>query len=124
LGFVGIPSTTSPYTSVQLGTLEPAYQDASAQIESFPAAPMYLSVEASLPAPVAQSCSVSGNQLVMIFETVPNISYTLKTKSNLSDRDWVTVDSPFVAGPTSTTTLKVPMTDSPGRGFYRLEITQ
>lgn len=124
LGFVGIPSTTSPYTSVQLGTLEPTYQDASNEVELFPAAPMYLSVETSPPAPLVLSCSISANQLVMIFETVPNISYTLKTKSNLSDRDWVTVDSPFVAGPTSTTTLTVPMTDSLGRGFYRLEITQ
>ena len=116
LGFVGTGSTTSLYTSVHLGTLEPT--------ELSPAAPMYLSVETSPPAPVARSCSISENQLVMIFETVPNISYTLKTKSNLSDLDWVTVGSHFVAGPTSTTTLTVPITDSPGQGFYRLEITQ
>ena len=115
LGFVGTGSTTSIYTSVHLGTLEPT--------ELSPANPMYLSVETSPPAPVARSCSVSENQLVMIFETVPNISYTLKTKSNLSDRDWVMVNSPFVAGSTSTTRLTVPMTDSLGRGFYRLEIT-
>ena len=116
LGFVGTGSTTSLYTSVHLGTLEPT--------ELSPAAPMYLSVETSPPAPVTRSCSISENQLVMIFETVPNISYTLKTKSNLSDLDWVTVGSHFVAGPTSTTTLTVPITDSPGQGFYRLEITQ
>jgi len=118
LGFVGIGSTPNTW-SLNLGTKE-NNQDLDGTILSA-ATPMYLFAP---PAPVAQSCSVSGNQLVMIFETVPNISYTLKTKSNLSDRDWVTVDSPFVAGPTSTTTLTVPMTDSPGRGFYRLEITQ
>jgi hypothetical protein len=123
LGFVGIPSTTSPYTSVQLGTLEPAYQDASNEVELSPAAPMYLSVETSPPAPVALSCSISANQLVMIFETVPDISYTLKTKSNLSDRDWVTIGQSFMATSTSTTLIET-MTDSPGRGFYRLEITQ
>ena len=124
LGFIGTSSTTSIYTSIQLGTLEPTY-DLDGLILA-QATPMYLSAPSTEPptAPVARSCSISGNQLVMIFETVPNISYTLKTKSNLSDRDWVTVDSPFVAGPTSTTTLTVPMTDSLGRGFYRLEITQ
>jgi hypothetical protein len=123
LGFVGKTSTTSPYTSVQLGTLEPAYVDASAEVVLSKAAPMYLSVETSPPAPVVRSCSISENNLVMIFETVPNTSYTLKTKSNLSDPAWVTVESSFLAGPTSTTTLTVPMTDSPRQGFYRLEIT-
>jgi len=115
LGFVGTGSTTSIYTSVHLGTLEPT--------ELSPANPMYLSVETSPPAPVVRSCSISENNLVMIFETVHNISYTLKTKSNLSDPAWVTVDPSFLAGPTPTTTLRVPMTDSPRQGFYRLEIT-
>jgi hypothetical protein len=120
LGFVGTASTTS---SVQLGTLEPTLDLDGGLVAQ--AAPMYLSAPSTtLPtAPVARSCRIlSGNQLEMIFETVPNISYTLKTKSNLSDPTWVTVSS-FVAVSTSTT-LTQSMTNSPGRGFYRLEIIQ
>jgi len=117
LGFVGIGSTPNTW-SLNLGTKE-NNQDLDGTILSA-ATPMYLFAP---PAPVAQSCSVSGNQLVMIFETVPNISYTLKTKSNLSDRDWVTVGQSFMATSTSTTLIET-MTDSPGRCFYRLEITQ
>jgi len=120
LGFVGTASTTS---SVQLGTLEPTLELDGGLVAQ--AAPMYLSAPSTtLPtAPVARSCRIlSGNQLEMIFETVPNISYTLKTKSNLSDPTWVTVSS-FVAVSTSTT-LTQSMTNSPGRGFYRLEIIQ
>ena len=121
LGFVGTGSTTSIYTSVQLKTLEPTLDLDGGLIAQ--AAPMYLSAPATPvpPAPVAQSCRIlSGNQLEMVFETVPNISYILKTKSNLSDPIWVTVAS-FVAASTSTTQI-VSMPDSPGRGFYRLEI--
>jgi hypothetical protein len=123
LGFVGTGSTTSIYTSVQLKTLEPTLDLDGGLVAQ--AAPMYLSAPSTtLPtAPVARSCRIlSGNQLEMIFETVPNISYTLKTKSNLSDPTWVTVSS-FVAVSTSTT-LTQSMTNSPGRGFYRLEIVQ
>jgi len=120
LGFVGTASTTS---SVQLGTLEPTLDLDGGLVAQ--AAPMYLSASSTTlqTAPVARSCRIlSGNQLEMIFETVPNISYTLKTKSNLSDPTWVTVSS-FVAVSTSTT-LTQSMTNSPGRGFYRLEIVQ
>jgi len=123
LGFVGTGSTTSIYTSVQLKTLEPTLDLEGGLVAQ--AAPMYLSVpSATLPvAPVARSCRIlSGNQLEMVFETVPNISYTLKTKSNLSDPTWVAVSS-FVAVSTLTT-LTESMTNSAGRSFYRLEITQ
>ena len=121
LGFIGTSSTTSTYTSIQLGTLEPTYDFDGLILAQ--ATPMYFSVPTTPvpPAPVAQSCRIlSGNQLEMVFETVPNISYILKTKSNLSDPIWVTVAS-FVAASTSTTQI-VSMPDSPGRGFYRLEI--
>jgi len=122
LGFIGTQSTTSPLASIQLGTLEPSYDlDGSILAQ---ATPMYLSVPSTAvpPAPVAQSYRIlSGNRLEMVFETVPNISYALKTKSYLSDPAWVTVGSSFQAGSTSTTLIQS-MTNSAGRGFYRLEI--
>ena len=123
LGFVGTASSTSLYTSVQLGTLEATYSFEGILVAE--AAPMYLSAGSSSPAappaPVAHSSRiVSGDQLEMTFEVVPSFSYVLKTKPNLSDTNWVTVSS-FVAGSTSTN-LTVPMTNSIGRGFYRLEI--
>ena len=117
LGFVGTGSTTSIYTSVQLGTGESA-RDLDGNIIT-PANPMYLS--APPPAPVALSSRIlSGNQLEMTFEVVPAVSYVLKTKPNLSDTNWSTVSS-FIAESTSTN-LAVPMTNSLGRGFFRLEV--
>lgn len=117
LGFVGTGSTTSIYTSVQLGTRESA-RDLDGNIIT-PANPMYLS--APPPAPVALSSrTLSGNQLEMTFEVVPAVSYVLKNKSNLSDTNWTTVSS-FTAESTFTN-LTVPMTNSLGRGFFRLEI--
>lgn len=124
LAFLGTDSTTSIYTSVQLGTSEPTY-NSNQDIIADPA-PMYLfattTTTTSTPAPVAKSSRfVSGNQLEMTFETVPSVSYVLKTKPSLSDTNWAPVYS-FVAGSTSTN-LTVPMTNSTGRGFYRLEIS-
>lgn len=118
LGFVGTASTTSLYTSVQLGTLEANYSlDGTLLTE---AAPMYLS--APTPAPVAKSSRIlAGGQLEMVFETVPNRSYVLKTKSNLNDPSWETVQT--VTANSSSITFTVPMTNAPGRGFFRLEVT-
>lgn len=113
LGFVGTGSTTSLYTSVQLGTLE---ADGAIITE---AAPMYLT--APTPAPVARASRIiSANEMEITFDVVPSVSYNLKTKSNLSDSNWITVSS-FVAG-SSSTNLTVPMTNSLGRGFFRLEV--
>jgi len=117
LGFVGTGSTTSIYTSVQLGTLEAKY-DLDGNVTA-PPSPMYLS--APPPAPVARAYRMlNGNQLEMTFEVVPAVSYSLKTKSNLSDSNWATV-STFTAESTSTN-VTVPMTNSAGRGFFRLEV--
>ena len=131
LAFLGTDSTTSIYTSVQLGTSEPtynSYQDLIAE-----PAPMYLFAQtgSSTPQPnstlllsspaVRTSRILTENQLEMTFEIVPSVSYVLKTKSSLSDSNWTPVYS-FVAASTSTN-LTVPMTNSTGRGFYRLEIS-
>lgn len=123
LGFVGTASTTSIYTSVHLGATEAQY-DLDGNVTT-PANPMYLSVETSLPAPppapVAKSSHIlEGNQLEMIFDTVPGVAYTLKTKTNLNDSVWDTVLS--TNANSISTTMTVPMTNSLGRGFFRLEI--
>lgn len=125
LGFVGTNSTTSAYTSIQLGTLEPS-RDFDGNILVNPA-PMYLSAETSLPtpppsAPVARSSRIiSTNEMEITFDVVPGFSYVLTTKSNLSDTNWATFYPSFVASSNSTN-LIVPMTNSLGRGFYRLEV--
>ena len=121
LGFVGSASTTSLYTSVQLGTMEAKYDLDGNLITA--AAPMYLSATDSTPPPaplVQSSRTISSNEMEITFAVVPSVSYVLKTKSNLSDTNWASVYS-FVAGSTSTN-LTVPMTNSVGRGFYRLEV--
>jgi len=60
LGFVGTASTTSLYTSVQLGTLEPTYDLGGALIAG--AAPMYLAI----PEPSIIGLSVFGGSLFIV----------------------------------------------------------
>lgn len=116
LAFIGTSSTPNTW-SLNLGTLE-AQRDLDSNLLS-PATPMYLT--SSPPAPVARSSRIiSTNQMEITFEVAPGVSYLLKTKASLSDANWETVSS-FVAG-SGSTNLTVPMTNSLGRGFYRLEI--
>ena len=115
LAFIGTSSAPNTW-SLNLGTLE-NQRDVDYNLIS-PATPMYLT--SSRPTPVARSSRiVSGDQLEMTFEVVPNVSYVLKTKSDLSDTNWVTHSS-FTAQSTSTN-LTISMTNSSGRGFFRLE---
>ena len=74
-----------------------------------------------LPAPIVQSMRIlPGNQLEISFETIPYISYILKKKFILHDPIWIPVTS-FIAS-SSTTILKIPMTQDSDREFFRLEI--
>ena len=60
LGFVGTASTTSLYTSVQLGTLEPTYDLSGALVAE--AAPMYLAI----PEPSTMGLSICGWGLLLL----------------------------------------------------------
>ena len=60
LGFVGTASTTSLYTSVQLGTLEPTYDLSGALVAE--AAPMYLAI----PEPSVFGLSICGMGLLFL----------------------------------------------------------
>lgn len=73
------------------------------------------------PPPVVKSTRVlSGNQLEMVFETVPNVSYVLKRKSSLLDASWSSVTN--LAATSTVSKFTVPMHQPGGQEFFRLEV--
>lgn len=73
------------------------------------------------PAPVVHSSRIlTGNQLEMTFETVPNVSYVLKSKSTLLSTGWNSVTT--LVATSTMTTFTVPMNHPAGHEFFRLEI--
>lgn len=69
---------------------------------------------------IRSSRILPGNQLEITFETVPDLSYVLKSKSQLTDQVWTPVQS-FVAS-ADTKVVMVPMNHPTGREFFRLEV--
>ena len=75
---------------------------------------------AAPPPGIRSSRILPGNQLEITFETVPNISYILKSKPQLTGGVWTPVQSLVAAS--HTVVLVVPMNHPSGREFFRLEV--
>jgi hypothetical protein len=72
------------------------------------------------PSPTVLSTRILSGCLEITWQTVANVPYLLKSNSDLDTDNWAPIQS--ILASSSTTTLSIPIADTSGREFFRLEI--